>query len=156
MLNMSENISIKNITSFPVGFRRINGQGEVNLPPHTTILCDRAEIVSQVQSGNIQFCGENNDSSHPYIYIEDKETRVYVGLETEEAPQSIISKEKIEKAFAVKTKKAFEQAIMSLAVTFAEKKLLVESIKELGINDYNKIKFVEKYTGMAINDDDND
>ncbi len=151
-LNMSENIKIKNITSFPVGFRRINGQGEINLPPSTTILCDRAEVISQVQSGNIQFCGENYNASHPYIYIDDKETRIYVGLETEEQPQSIISEDKIKAAFACKTNKAFEQAISELAVTFSEKKLLVESIKKLEINDYKKIKFVEKYTGMAIND----
>lgn len=59
---------------------------------------------------------------------------------------------KIKAAFACKTNKAFEQAIAELAVTFSEKKLLVESIKKLEINDYKKIKFVEKYTGMAIND----
>jgi hypothetical protein len=87
-----------------------------------------------------------------HIYIDDKETRIYVGLETEEQPQSIISEDKIKAAFACKTNKAFEQAISELAVTFSEKKLLVESIKKLEINDYKKIKFVEKYTGMAIND----
>ena len=148
--DMSENIKIKNITNFPVGFRRINGQGEVNIPPATTIICDRAEIISQVQSGNIQFCGENHDVSHPYIYIDDKETRIYVGFETETTEQSIISEDKIKAAFAIKTNKAFEKAITELAVTFSEKKLLVDTIKKLEINDYNKIKFVEKYTGMTI------
>ena len=149
-LNMSENIKIKNLTSFPVGFRRINGSGEVNLPPLTTIICDRAEIVSQVQSGSILFCGENHDSSHAYIYIDDKDTRLYTGLETESEPQSIISEEKVKAAFAIKTNKAFEKAIAELAVTFSEKKFLVETIKKLGINDYNKIKLVEKYTGIKV------
>ena len=149
-LNMSENITIKNLTSFPVGFRRINGQGEVNLPPNTAVLCDRAEVISQVQSGNKQFCGEDYNPAHPYIYIDDKATRIYVGLETETEEQSIISEDKIKAAFAIKTKKGFEQAISELAVTFAEKKLLVDTIKKLEINDYNRIKFVEKYTGITI------
>lgn len=153
-LNMSENITIKNLASFPVGFRRINGQGEVNLPPNTEVLCDRAEVISQVQSGNIQFCGEGYNPAHPYIYIDDKETRIYVGFETETDEQPIISEDKIKAAFAVKTKKGFEQAITELAVTFAEKKLLVDAIKKLEINDYKKIKFVEEYTGISIDVDD--
>jgi hypothetical protein len=149
-LNMSENIKIKNLTSFPVGFRRINGQGEVNIPPLTTIICDRAEVISQVQSGSILFCGENHDSAHAYIYIDDKDTRIYAGLETEEVAQTVISEDKVKAAFALKTNKAFEKAIDELAVTFSEKKFLVETIKKLEINDYNKIKLVEKHTGLKI------
>lgn len=152
-LNLSENIKIKNLTSFPVGFRRINGVGEVNIPPLTTIICDRAEVVSQVQSGSILFCGENHDSAHAYIYIDDKETRIFTGLETEAEPQDVISEEKIKSAFALKTDKAFEKAINKLAITLSEKRYLVETIKKLGINDYNKIKLVEKITGMKIEED---
>lgn len=149
-LNMSENIKIKNLTSFPVGFRRINGQGEVNIPPLTTIICDRAEVISQVQSGSILFCGENHDSAHAYIYIDDKDTRIYAGLETEEVAQTVISEDKVKAVFALKTNKAFEKAIDELAVTFSEKKFLVETIKKLEINDYNKIKLVEKHTGLKV------
>lgn len=151
-LNMNENISIKNLTNFPVGFRRINGNGEVNLPPNTSVLIDRAEVISQIQSRNILFCGENNDSSHPYIFVEDKETRVFVGFETEDKPQEIISEDKIKKIFDIKTQKSFEKAITETIVTLAEKKTLIETIKKLGINDHSKIKFIEKYTEMKIDD----
>lgn len=151
-LNMSENISIRNLTTFHVGFRRINGNGEVNLPPKTSILIDRAEVISQVQSQNVLFCGENYDPSHPYIYIDDRDTRIYVGFETETEEQSIISEDKIKAAFAAKTMKAFENAIKSLAVTFTEKKMLVETVQKLDFNDYKRIKFVEEYTGMNISE----
>ena len=150
---MGENISIKNLATFPVGFRRINGQGEVNLPPLTTVYCDRAEVISQVQSGNSQFCGETHDFKHPLLYIEDKETRIFLGMETETEPQPIIDENKIKSAFALKTNKAFEKAISELAVTIAEKKILVETIKKLDINDHAKIKFVEKYTGISIDEE---
>lgn len=151
-LNMNENISIKNLTNFPVGFRRINGNGEVNLPPNTSVLIDRAEVISQIQSQSILFCGENYDSSHPYIYVDDKETRVFVGFETEEKPQDIINEDKIKKIFDIKTQKSFEKAITETVVTLAEKKMLIETIKKLGINDHSKIKFIEKYTEMKIDD----
>ena len=149
-MNMYENISIKNLTGFPVGFRRINGSGEINLPPYTSVLCDRAEVISQVQANNYRFCGENNDPSHASIYIDDEATRIYVGFESETVKQNVISEEKIKDAFALKSNKAFEKAVSELAVTLSEKKLLAETIKKLGINDYNKIKFVEKYTGIPV------
>ena len=71
---MGENITIKNLTSFPVGWIKINGQGEVNLPPYTSVFVDRGEVVSKVQSGSELFNGENGDHAHPYIFIEDKDT----------------------------------------------------------------------------------
>ena len=152
-LNMSENITVKNLTSFPVGFRKINGGGEVNIPPHTSVMIERAEVISKVQSQSELFWGADYDPSHAYLYIEDKPTRVYVGFDTETEEQSIINEDKIKAAFAMKTTKAFENAITKLAVTFAEKQYLVDTIKHLEINDYNKIKFVEKYTGMAIDEE---
>lgn len=149
-MNMFENITIKNLTGFPVGFRRINGQGEVNLPPYTSILCDRAEVISQVQANNYRFCGEGNNPSHALIYIDDEATRIYVGFETATEKQSVIDEDKIKTAFNLKSNKSFEKAITELAVTLSEKKYLVETIKKLGLNDYNKIKFVEKYTGIPV------
>lgn len=151
--NVNENIVVKNLTGAPVGWMKVNGQGgEVNIPPHTSVLVDRMEIISKVQSGSVLFCGESGDFTHPYLYIDDKATRVYLGFETEETEQSIISEDKIKAAFEYKTQKSFEKAITDLAVTFSEKKMLVDTIKKLGINDYKKIKFVEEYTGMSIDD----
>ena len=151
--NVNENIVVKNLTGAPVGWIKVNGQGgEINIPPHTSILVDRMEVISKVQSGSILFCGENGDFTHTHLYIDDKPTRVYLGIETEESEQSVISENKIKSAFDCKTQKAFEKAITDLAVTFSEKKMLVDTIKKLGINDYKKIKFVEEYTGMTIED----
>ncbi len=148
--DMSKNIMIKNVTSFPVGFRKISGEGEVNIPPYTSILISRSEVVSKVQSRSTLFWGETQDGKHPWIYIDDKETRIYTGLETETEPQSIIDEKKISDAFGLKNMSAFKKAIEELAVTFAEKKMLVEAVSKLNFNDYKKIKFIEEYTGMTV------
>lgn len=154
MLDMNAKITIKNLTSFPVGFIRINGQGEVNIPANTSVLVERAEVVSQVQSGSILFCGEKHDKAHPWIFIDDKETRIYVGFDTEKVEQSVINEAKIKEVFDIKSKAQFEKAVKALVITFAEKKLLVETMNKLKVNDYNKIKFVEKYTGIPVNIED--
>ena len=97
MLDMNAKITIKNLTSFPVGFIRINGQGEVNIPANTSVLVERAEVVSQVQSGSILFCGEKHDKAHPWIFIDDKETRIYVGFDTEKVDSPLLMKQKSRK-----------------------------------------------------------
>jgi hypothetical protein len=90
------------------------------------------------------------------LYIDDKDTRVYVGFETEKTEQPVLTEDKIKEAFNIKNKAQFEKTIKNLVVTLAEKKLLVEAMNELKVNDYNKIKFVEKYTGMPVNIDNNE
>lgn len=150
--NIHGNISVKNLTSFPVGFIRLNGNGEINFPANTSLLVDTAEVVSQVQSGSMLFCGRNRDGNHPYLYIDDKDTRIYLGLETEDVKQDIVDEERIKSAFALKTNKAFEKAIAEIATNFNEKKMLIEAVKKLEINDYARIKIVESYTGMSISD----
>lgn len=149
-LNMGELIRVKNVTGFPVGFMRINGGGEVNIPPYTSISVDRGEVISQAQSGDIRFCGENGDISHAMLYIEDEETRRYVGFDTEETKQEVVDISKIEKAFNAKTMSAFKKSIDEIACNFVEKHMLIEAVKKLGINDYNKIKYVEQITGMKV------
>lgn len=148
--DMSKNIVIKNLTSFPVGFRKIITEGEVNLPPYTSILIGRAEVVAKIESRSTLFWGESQDGKHPWIFVDDKETRIYTGLETEDKPQSIIDEKKIADAFSLKSMASFKKAIEELAVSFAEKKMLVEAVSKLNFNDYKKIKFIEDYTGMTV------
>ena len=57
-LNMDEKISIKNLCDFYLYFNRINGVGDVALPPNTSIRIDRSEVISQAQVNNIMFVGE--------------------------------------------------------------------------------------------------
>lgn len=149
-LNMGELIRIKNVSPFPVGFCRINSGGEVNIPPNTSISVDRGEIVSQVQSGSILFNGEGFDNSHAYLYIEDEETRKYVGFDTEDKKQEVFDVGKIEELFKIKTLSAFKKAVTETVTTLAEKKVLVDKLKTLDINDHAKIKFVEEITGMEV------
>lgn len=151
-LNMDEKISIKNLCDFYLYFNRINGVGDVALPPNTSIRIDRSEVISQAQVNNIMFVGEDGKGSHARIFIEDKPTRIELGFETEEVPQVVISKDKVKAAFNAKTKGAFKKAIEELAHTYPEKVSLVKAVKDLGLNEYDKIKYIEEYTGLKVED----
>jgi hypothetical protein len=98
------------------------------------------------------FIGEDGLGSHASIYIDDKATRVELEFETEEKPQAVISDAKVKEAFAVKSKAGFKKAIEELAHSYGEKVALVKCVKKLGLNEYDKIKFIEEYTGLKVED----
>ena len=149
-LNMDEKITIKNLCDFYLHFHRVNGVGDVAMPPKTSMRIDRGEVISQAQVNNRMFVGEDGTGSHASIFIDDKDTRVELGFETAEKPQVVISDEKVKEAFATKSKTGFKKAIEELAHTYAEKVSLVKCVKKLGLNEYDKIKFIEEYTGLKV------
>ena len=56
----------------------------------------------------------------------------------------------IKKLFELKTQKAFEDNITKNVKTRAEKAFLMNAIQTLGLNDFTKIAFCIKYTGINI------
>lgn len=50
--------------------------------------------------------------------------------------------------FELKTQKAFEDNIQKSVITRAEKAFLINSIKTLKFNDYEKIAYCIEYTGI--------
>lgn len=151
-LNMDEKITIKNLCDFYLHFHRLNGIGDVAIPPKSPMRIDRGEVIFQAQNGNRMFIGEDGLGGHASIYIDDKATRVELEFETEEKPQAVISDAKVKEAFAVKSKAGFKKAIEELAHSYGEKVALVKCVKKLGLNEYDKIKFIEEYTGLKVED----
>ena len=54
-LNMDQKVTVRNIAGWPVGFRRIETQGDVMIPKEGTVRLSRSEIIAQIQSGNRLF-----------------------------------------------------------------------------------------------------
>ena len=113
----------------------------------------RGEVFTQVQSGNNLFTGTDGLGSHARIYIDDRDTRVELDFESEDGKrtQNVISDDKIKEIFAIKTKTAFEKAVKESIVTQAEKAVISNAVKKFKFNEYDRIKFIEEYTGMKIN-----
>ena len=149
-LSMDEKILIKNLCEWNIYFKRINGVGDISLPPKTTVKIDRGEVISQVQTNNVIFVGSDGKGSHARIFIEDKPTRIECGFETEEKEQEVITESKVKEIFTAKNFNTFKKGIENIAKSHAEKATLVNLVKKLNLNEYDKIKFIEAHTGMEV------
>lgn len=151
-LNMEQKVTVRSIAGWPTGFRRIETQGDVTIPQEGTVRLPRSEIISQIQNGNRLFTGIDSRGSHATLYVEDKATRLEVEFdsESEKRTQSIISTDIVQKLFSYKTIKTFEEKLKEIVVTRAEKYALTQIIKKLKLNDHEKIRIVENYTGYKI------
>lgn len=151
-LNLDTKVTVRNIAGWIVGFARRDGYGgDISIVPNGSVRLSRGEIIAQVQSGNRLFTGTDGKGSHATLFIEDAPTRIEVEFESEDGKikQDIFSDEKIKALFAenlIKFKTDFKAAIC----TRAEKYAVIETIKRLKINDFDKIRFVEEYTGYKM------
>ena len=152
-LNLDEKVTIRNIAGWNVGFsRRVDGYGDVMISPEGSIRLSRNEIIAQVQNGNKLFTGTDGKGSHATLVIEDIPTRVEVEFETEDGKikQDVFSEAKVKDLFTLKTMKSFESKFKEAIFTRAEKYAVITVMKKLKVNDYDKIRFVEDYTGYRM------
>ena len=151
-LNLDAKISIRNIAGWTVGFRRVETQGDVTIPQNGSVRLPRSEVIAQTQNGNRLFTGVDGMGSHATIYIEDDLTRAEVDFDNKEGKrtQQILTTDLVKKLFDYKTLKTFEEKLKEYVVTRAEKYAITQIIKKLNINDHEKIRVVENYTGYKV------
>ena len=150
-LNLDQKVTLKSIADWETGFARIaDGTGDVRIMPRGTVRLSRNEIIAQVQNGNALIGGVDGMGSHATLYIEDKPTRIEVGFEDGTKTQLVFTDGLIADLFKIKDQKKFTEEFMKSIVTRAEKKAAIRTITEMNLNDYNKIRFVEEYTGYKL------
>lgn len=151
-LNLEQKVTIKSIANWTTGFKRIETNGDVTIPPNGTIRLQRSEIIAQIQNGNRLLSGIDNRGSHATLYVDDKPTRVEVDFDSEDGTvtQAVLTKDAVKKLFDYKTMKTFETKLHELVVTRAEKFAVLEIIKKEKFNDFEKIRVVENYVGNNI------
>ena len=151
-LNMEKKVTVRNIAGWPVGFRRIETIGDVTVPKEGTVRLTRSEIIAQIQSGNRLFNGIDSRGSHATLYIEDEPTRLEVGFDSKEEKrkQVILDTDIVKKLFEYKTMKTFEDKLYEFVVTRAEKFAITQIVKKLKLNDHEKIRLIEEYTGYKV------
>jgi hypothetical protein len=159
-LNMDKKVYVKNLRSWDVYFNRSQG-GTVKIAENGKMLLTRTEIEYQCYSNNKLFTGDDGLGSHATLLIEDKDTRILVGFETEDFTnengekekgkiQTILSDDILKKIFAYKTLTTFKEKIVEYVATESEKKYIADNCIRLGLNDYNRIQFIKEHTGLKI------
>lgn len=151
-LNLEQKVTVRSIAPWTTGFQRVETIGDVTIPANGSVRLSRSEIIAQVQNGNVLFTGVDSRGSHATLYIEDEPTRIEVDfdIKEEKITQKVITVDAVKKLFEYKTMKTFETKLQELIVTRAEKHAIANIIRKEKINDHEKVKLVENYTGVSI------
>lgn len=151
-LNLDFKVTVKNLAGWKVTFARIDGVGDINIPPEGSVRLSRGEVISQVQNGNKLFTGIDGNGGHATLIVEDDATRKELGFDGEDDTnkQEVFSDDVVTRLFSLKTQNAFKKNFAESIKTRAEKYAVIQAIKRLKINDYSKIRFAEEYTGFKV------
>lgn len=151
-LNLEQKVTVRSIAPWTTGFQRVETIGDVTIPANGSVRLSRSEIIAQVQNGNVLFTGVDSRGSHATLYIEDEPTRIEVDfdIKEEKITQKVITVDAVKKLFEYKTMKTFEEKLKELVLTRAEKHAIANIIRKEKINDHEKVKLVENYTGVSI------
>ena len=151
-LNFDTKVTVRSIANWNTAFPNLTTTGGTTIAPHGTVRMRRDEIIAQVNAKNKLLAGLDEYGSHATLYIEDEDTRKYLEFDSEDGKrkQNVITKDKIIKLFELKTQSAFEKNIKENIKTRAEKQYLLQMIKELKLDSYEKIRFCELYCKFSL------
>ena len=149
-IRLDQKVKVRSIAPWNTGSARKTTNGDVSIPPQGSVLLTREEVIAQAQNGNKLLTGTDGVGSHATWYVEDEYTRNELSFDADGTNQKFLTQDVIKKMFDLKTQKSFEGQIKNNVVTRAEKAYLMECIKTLGLNDYQKIAYCIRYTGMQL------
>lgn len=126
----TNNVLVNNLCSWPLSFRRMAGQGDIEIPGNARNfpLLSEEEVLAQIQTGNVMFTGTDNMGSHARIQIVDEEKREELfGLgDIETSTPVLLNEESVKELLAIRTKTKFNEQLNAMVKTDAEKRMLVE------------------------------
>lgn len=149
-LNMDEKVTVVNIAAWDVGFPNLTKAGDTTIAPYGKTRMRREEIEAQVMNGNRLFNGIDHKGSHATLLIQDAPTRAYLEFDTDSEKQVVLTDEKIKAWFELKTFKAFEKNIRENVITMAEKSYLLNAIKRMKFDSYEKVSFCQEYCKFKL------
>lgn len=149
---LDKKVVIRSIAPWITGAPRVTTNGDINIPPKGTVLLSREEVIAQAQNGNRLINGIDSIGSHATWYIEDSFVRSELSFDIpdEHMYQTFLTKDIVKDIFNIKSQKTFEDEVTNKIITRAEKAYLIACIKEFSFNDYRKVDFCVKYTGIQL------
>lgn len=135
----TNNVLVNNLCSWPLSFRRIAGQGDIEIPGNARNfpLLSFEEVMAQIQTGNVMFTGTDSMGNHARIQIVDEAKRKELfGLGgTEIAPPTLLNEESVKELLAIRQKGKFNDRLAEMIRTDAEKKMLVDLAFKVGAEE---------------------
>lgn len=135
----NNNVLVNNLCAWPLSFWRKAGQGDIEIPANARNypLLSFDEVLAQIQTGNRMFTGTDGMGGHARIQIVDDEQRKQLfGVENVEmdAP-TLLNLDAVKELLAIRTKAKFNEQLLAMVTTTAEKKMLLELAKQAGSDE---------------------
>ena len=132
-------VLVNNLCSWPLSFRRLAGQGDIEIPGNARNypLLRFEEVMAQIQTGNVMFTGTDNMGNHARIQIIDEAKRkeLFSLSEIETDPPALLNEESVKELLAIRQKGKFNERLAEMVKTDAEKKMLVDLAYKVGAED---------------------
>ena len=107
----TNNVLVNNLCSWPLGFRRLAGQGDIAIPgkARNFPLLSEEEVLAQIQTGNVMFTGTDGMGNHARIQIVDEAKRKELfGLgDAEVSAPILLNEESVKELLATRSKAKF-------------------------------------------------
>lgn len=152
-VNMDSHSTVINLCNWDIYFSLLGANGgDIMIQKNGSRDLLNRDIVSLCNNNNIFFTGVDNKGSHARVYIENPDLRVYVGFDSEDGKtkQNILTDEKCDYIFNLKTQKSFEENVKKEVITEAEKDKIISYARKVKLNDFDKIYFLEQHTNKKF------
>jgi hypothetical protein len=150
-LDMDKRSKVINLCPWAVSFKLPNSKAEVMLDGGKSTTVNNGELVTLADNQDIMFYGTGL-GDHARVYVDNKEFREYVGFDNPEdkRTQYVLTDEEFQKLFDLKQEAAFERNVTEKVIMNHEKNNIMEYARKTKVNDFNKIRFLEEYTGVKF------
>lgn len=150
-LDMDKRSKVVNLCPWAISFTLPNSNGEILLEANKTTTVNNEELVTLADNQNVLFCGTGG-GDHARIYVDNAEYRLYVGFDDTESKkeQFVLTNEECAKILELKTDSAFQKHVKEKIVLNHEKEIFMNYCRKSKLNDYNRIQFLEGYTGIKF------
>ena len=150
-LDMDKRSKVTNLCPWAITFTLPNSGGEVRIEGNKSTTINNGELVTMKDNNNVMLCG-TGDGNHARLFVDNPEFREYVGFDNSENKQKqfILIPEECEKICSLKTDSVFKKHVEKKVLLEHEKAIFMDYCKKSKFNDYNRIMFLEEYTGLQL------
>ena len=146
-MNEAEKVTITSLAPWPVYFSRKLNNGDVKVPANGSVPLERAEVEAQFYDRNRLFVGTDGHGAHAHLVVDDAAIREKFEIPEE---QEVLTDSMLDKLFAIRSQDAFAAEVDRLVVQDYERHRLIDYIQRKKVNDFAKVRHVEKITGVTV------
>ncbi len=149
--NMDSYSTVQNLADNDIYFSLVQG-GDILLKANGYRDMLNRDIVSLCNNSNVFFVGTDGRGANARIYIQNPELRVYVGFDSQDGKfiQQVLTDEVCQEILDSKTQKQFEKVVKEKIISYHEKVHIINYARKIKLNDFEKISFLEEYTGKRF------